>query len=270
MFEALSTTINPYLSIHPMNPATVEQLQILRLSGMLEAWSEQQTLHTTYHDLTFDERFALLVEREHLRRQQQRFQRRLKQAQLTMKAALSDIDFTVARGLAKSKFLELAQGHWVQVHLHLIVVGPTGVGKTFLSSVLADQCAQQGRAVRYFRSSDLILELKLAKADGSWRKLQRQLAAFNLLIIDDWLRDPLSSNDARDLLDLLDERCRTASCLFATQLPVNQWHQHIHDPTLADAMLDRVVHDAMRIVLKGESMRKLTSKVKLEQEEPRP
>jgi DNA replication protein DnaC len=246
-----------------MNLATVEQLQLLRLSGMLEAWQEQHQT-PTYHDLNFDERFALLVEREHLRRAQQRLQRRLKQAQLTLSATLSDIDFTVHRGLAKSKFLELAQGHWVQEHHHLMIVGPTGVGKTFLSSVLANQCAQQGQTVRYFRSSDLILELKLAKADGSWRKLQRQLAAFNLLIIDDWLRDPLSSSEARDLLDLLDERYRTASCLFATQLPINQWHQHIHDPTLADAMLDRVVHDAMRIVLKGESMRKLTSKVKPE------
>lgn len=111
-----------------------------------------------------------------------------------------------------------------------------------------------------------ILELKLAKADGSWHKLQRQLGAFNLLIIDDWLRDPLSSSEARDLLDLLDERYRTASCLFATQLPIQQWHQHIYDPTLADAMLDRVVHDALRIVLKGESMRNLTSKVKPELE----
>jgi len=248
-----------------MNLATVEQLQLLRLSGMLEAWQEQQQT-PTYRDLTFDERFSLLVEREHLRRQQQRLQRRLKQAHLTLSAALGDIDFTVSRGLAKSKFLELAQGHWVQEHHHLIVVGPTGVGKTFLSSVLANQCAQQGHTVRYFRSSDLTLELKLAKADGSWRKLQRQLAAFNLLIIDDWLRDPLSGSEARDPLDLLDERYRTASCLFAPQLPINQWHQHIHDPTLADAMLDRVVHDAVRIVLKGESMRKLTSKVKADLE----
>lgn len=246
-----------------MNPATVEQLQLLRLSGMLEAWQQQQTT-PTYHDLGFDERFALLVEREYLRRQQQRLQRRLKQAQLTLSATVSEIDFTVSRGLAKSKFLELAQGHWVQEHLHLILVGPTGVGKTFLSSVLAYQCAQQGLTVRYFRCSDLILELKLAKADGSWRKLHQQLAAFDLLLLDDWLRDPLASAEARDLLDLLDERYRTASCLFATQLPVNQWHQHIHDPTLADALLDRVVHDALRIVLKGESMRKLTSKVKSE------
>jgi IstB-like ATP binding protein/Integrase core domain len=127
-----------------------------------------------------------------------------------------------------------------------------------------DKCAQQGQTVRYFRSSDLIMELKLAKADGSWRKLQRPLAACDLLIIDDWLRDPLSLGEARDLLDLLDERYRKASCLFATQLPLNQWHQHIHAPTLADAMLDWVVHDAIRIILKGESMRKLTSQVKPE------
>jgi DNA replication protein DnaC len=246
-----------------MNSATVEQLQLLRLNGMLEAWQHQHST-PSFHDLGFDERFALLVEREYLKRQQQRLQRRLKQAQLTMSATLSEIDFTVARGLSKSKFLELTQGHWVQEHLHLILVGPTGVGKTFLSSVLAHQCAQHGFSVRYFRCSDLLLELKLAKVDGSWRKFQRQLATFHLLIIDDWLRDPLAAAEARDLLDLLDERYRTASCLFATQLPIAQWHQHIHDPTLADALLDRVVHDALRIVLKGESMRKLTSKVKSE------
>ena len=105
------------------------------------------------------------------------------------------------------------------------------------------------------------MELKLAKADGSFRKFQRQLAGFDLLILDDWLRDPLSSQEARDLLDLLDERYRQASCLFATQLPVNQWHQHIQDLTLADAMLDRIVHDALRLALQGESMRKLTSQL---------
>lgn len=240
------------------HPATVEQLKALRLSGMLEAWSEQQAT-PSYHDLSFDERFALVVEREHLRRHQQRLQRRLKGAHLVTHACVSDIDFAVARNLSKAKFLELAQGKWLSQYLQLIVVGPTWVGKTFLASVLADQFCQMGHAVRYFRTADLLLEVKLAKADGSFHKWRRQLASFALLILDDWLRDPLSQDQARDLLDLLDERYRKASCLFATQLPVNQWHQQIQDPTLADAMLDRIVHDSIRLVLKGESMRKLTS-----------
>jgi DNA replication protein DnaC len=243
-----------------MNSSTVEQLKALRLSGMLEAWSEQHT-HSTYHDLGFDERFSLLVEREHHRRAQQRLQRRLKQAQLSTTASVSDIDFLVPRGLVKTKFLELAGGQWVHEHLNLMLVGPTGVGKTFLSSVLANSCCTLGQTVRYIRSADLTMELKLARADGSLPKLQRQLATFNLLVLDDWLRDPLPLQDARDLLDLLDLRYRKASCLFATQLPVEGWHGQIADPTLADALLDRIVHDSLRLVLSGESMRKLTSKL---------
>lgn len=116
--------------------------------------------------------------------------------------------------------------------------------------------------MRYFRTADLLGELKLAQADGSFPKWKRQLASFNLLILDDWLRDPLSPDQARALLDLLDERYRQAACLFATQLPIPQWHQQIQDPTLADAILDRIVHDALRLSLTGESMRKLTSQLR--------
>jgi DNA replication protein DnaC len=243
-----------------MNQSTLEQLQSMRLMGMLEAAQEQGS-SPSYTDLSFEDRFALVVEREHSRRAQQRLHRRLKQACLKTTASLADIDFSVPRGLTKAKFLEFTNGHWLLQPLHLIIVGPTGVGKTFLSSVLADQFCQQGHAVRYFRTPDLLMELKLAKADGSLAQFRRQLASFRLLIFDDWLRDALSTEQARDLLDLLDDRYRKAACLFATQLPINQWHHHIQDPTLADAILDRIVHDAHRLVLKGESMRKLTSVV---------
>ena len=244
---------------------TTEQLRTLKLHGLLEAWEEQQSL-PSYHDLCFDERFALLVEREYLRRQNQRLQRRLKQATLPINVTLDTVDFDVARGLKKLQFLELAQGKWVQDSLSLILLGPTGVGKSFLACVLADHLCKQGYSVRYIKTADLLMQLNIAKADGSYPKLRRQLATYDLLILDEWLRDPLNLNQAREILDLLDDRFRKASCLFATQVPVNNWHPQIQDPTLADAILDRIIHDATRITLKGESMRKLTSKLQTQKE----
>lgn len=239
---------------------TVEQLKALKLTGFLEAWQEQQT-QPTFHNLSFDERLALLVDKEYCRRQQQRLQRRLKQAQLFIGAAIADVDFDVPRGLKKAQFLEWAQGQWLMQHLSLIVVGSTGTGKTFLSCVLADHLCKQGYSVRYLKTAELICELKLAKADGSFPKLRQRLASFELIILDEWLRDPLAKADAREILDVLDDRYRRSSCLFATQFPVNQWHQQIQEPTLADAILDRIVHDSLRLILKGESMRKLTSQL---------
>ena len=247
---------------------TLEQLKSLKLSGFIEAWQEQQS-QPTFHDLSFDERFSLLVDKEYCRRQQQRLQRRLKQAKLFIGAAIADVDFEVPRGLKKAQFLEWAQGQWLTEHLNLILVGPTGTGKTFLSCVLADHLCKQGYSVRYLKTTELINELKLAKADGSFPRLRKRLAGFDLIILDEWLRDPLVKSDAREILDFLDDRYRRSSCLFATQFPVNQWHQQIQEPTLADAILDRIVHDSMRLALKGESMRKLTSKIQQQPEEIR-
>ncbi|MGG6266040.1 ATP-binding protein [Leptolyngbya sp. AN10] len=182
-----------------MTSFVTEQLKAMRLVGMLDAWMEQRN-SPTYHDLSFEDRFTLLLEREHLHRSQMRLQRRLRQAQLSTTAHLSDIDFTVPRGLSKTKFLELAGGKWVQDHLNLIIVGATGVGKTFLSSVLADQFCTLGHSVRYFKCADLLMELKFAKVDGSFRRLQQQIAAFELLILDDWLRDAVLPDQARGRL----------------------------------------------------------------------
>ena len=239
---------------------TLDQLTDLRLYGVIEAWHDQRN-QPTYQDLSFDERLALLVEREYLRRHQQRQQRRLKQAHLFISASVDEVDFEVKRGLKKPLFLQWLQGQWLTEHLNLIMVGPTGIGKTFLSCVLAHHLCIQGHTVRYFKTAQLISELRLAKADGSFPKFRKRLAAFDVLILDEWLRDPLAPADARDILDVLDERYRRTSCLFATQFPVNQWHQQIHEPTLADAILDRIVHDSHRLILKGESMRKLTSTI---------
>ncbi|MBT9317700.1 IS21-like element helper ATPase IstB [Leptothoe spongobia] len=240
--------------------STIDQLKDLRLTGLLEAWCEQHE-QPTYHDLSFDERFALLVEREYLRRQNQRLKRRLKQAHLFIGAALSEVDFQVPRGLHKAQFLEWTQGQWLCQHLHLIMVGPTGVGKTFLACTLADHLCKQGHTVRYFKTAHLITELKFAKADGSFPKFRKHLASFDLVILDEWLRDQLTPNDARELLDFLDDRYRQASCLFASQFPIKEWHQKIQDSTLADAILDRIVHDSLKLTLNGESMRKLTSQL---------
>ena len=245
---------------------TLDQLKDLKLTGFLEAWQEQQ-VQPTYQDLSFEERLALMVEREYLRRHNQRLQRRLKQAKLFIEASIAEVDFDVPRGLKKAQFLEWAQGQWLAEHLNLILIGPTGTGKTFLSCVLAEHLCQQGHTVRYFKTAELIGELKLAKADGSFPKFRKRLASFNLVVLDEWLRDPLPSIDARVVLDFLDERYRRLSCLFVTQFPVNQWHQQIQEPTLADAILDRIVHDSLRVSLKGESMRKLTSKLKTSEEQ---
>jgi DNA replication protein DnaC len=130
-----------------------------------------------------------------------------------------------------------------------------------LACVLADHLCKQGHTVRYFKTTDLILQLKLSKGDGSYPRLRRQLASIDLLVLDEWLRDPLMVQEAREVLDILDERYRQTSCLFVTQMPIEQWHPQIQDPTLADAILDRIIHDAIKVSLQGESMRKLTSKL---------
>jgi DNA replication protein DnaC len=176
-----------------------------------------------------------------------------------LKATIEDLDLSAARGLDRAFILELAQGEWIGHHLNILVLGPTGAGKSYLACALGEAACRQGLSVRYHRTSRLLHEIMLSHADGSFPKLLNTLARVPLLILDDWLRDTLTASQSRDLLEIVDDRYGRASTLVATQVPVEDWHARFPDPTLADAILDRLVHNAYRLELKGESMRKKKS-----------
>jgi len=232
-----------------------EQLTRLGLTGFRAAL-EAQHLNAQYTELTFEERLGLLLDVECTRRADNCLRRRLQAAHLALPATLEDLSFSPSRGLDRRRVLELAQAEWIPRHLNVLVLGPTGAGKTYLACAVGQAACRQGFSVRYERTSRLLHTLHLAHADGSYAKLLASLAHLPLLILDDWLRDPLTQAQARDLLEILDDRYGRAATLIATQIPVADWHARIPDPTLADAILDRLVHNAYRFELKGESMRK--------------
>lgn len=249
---------------------TIEKLSLLRLTGFIEALQDQKQ-SSKYLELSFEERLAFLVDKEFLRREDSRLARLLKEAQLKQSATIEDVDFKTPRGLHAATFMELAQCTWIRNKHNLIITGLTGMGKSFLACALANKaCHLQFRA-RYYKCADLVRELLLARATGTYHKLALALSRLNLLIIDEWLRDPLPQEHAREILDLLDNRFRQASTILISQLSVSDWHQHISDPTLADAILDRIVHDSHRLPLTGKSMRDLTSSLpKCHKKEPVP
>ena len=232
----------------------------MRLTGFIDALQQQQE-STQYHALSFDERLSFLVDREYLDRQNRKLKRSLDKAQLKQNATVEDVDFETPRKLNRASFLELAAGTWVSQKHNLLVVGPTGIGKSFLACALADKACKMGFQSRYYRTNTLLSELLLAKADGSYPRLTQQLGKTHLLVMDEWLRDPLTTVQAREVLDILDDRYRKASTLFCSQVPVKEWHSRIEDPSIADAILDRIVHDSLRLELDGNSMRKKTSAI---------
>jgi len=238
---------------------TIETLRGMRLTGMADAY-ETQLRDADAHTLSFDERLGLLADQEWGRRQSRRLARRLQEAKLPLAATVEDIDYSVARGLDRLLIRTLAEGRWLHEHLATLITGPAGVGKTFLASALGNAACRHGCTARYYRLSRLLAELGIAKADGSYPRLLARLAKTDLLILDEWGLAPLSVADARELLDVIDDRCTTRSTLIASQLPVDAWHGKIADPSLADALLDRIVHTAHKIALRGESMRKLRAK----------
>ena len=238
------------------------KLRQLGLTGFQAALEEQQR-NSQYAELSFEDRLGMMIDRECLRRQDNSLRRRIKAAGFALPASLEDLDFSPRRGLTRSLILELAQGEWIHRCLNVVVLGPTGAGKSYLACTLGHAACRQDYSVRYERTSRLLHELMLSHADGSYLKLLHGLSRVKLLICDDWLRDPLTLAQARDLLEILDDRYGRSSTLVATQIPVEEWHARIPDPTLADAVLDRLVHNAYRLELKGESMRKPPSPLQL-------
>ncbi len=237
---------------------TLNKLRELRLAGMAEALEEQ--LNTPdVQDLQFEERLGLLVDREASVRHNRRLHTRLKQAQFHQPAAWEDIDYHNARGLDKSLMLQLAACQWVDQHLNCLITGPTGAGKSYVAIALAHKACREGHTARYWRLPRLIQALHIAKGDGSYPKVLKQLARFDVLIIDDWGIAVLDETAQRDVLEILDDRFNLKSTIVASQLPISHWHEYLGEATLADAILDRLVHNAYKIQLKGESMRKKKS-----------
>ena len=235
-----------------------DKLTQLGLSGFRQALEEQlQSPH--YADLSFEERLGLLVDIETTRRANNSLRRRIRAARFPIVATIEDLDLSAKRGLDRGQVLQLAQSEWVSRHLNLLILGATGAGKTFLGCALGRAACQAGCKVRFERTSRLLQSLEMAHADGSYPQLLRSLARIQLLIFDDWLRDPLSSSQARDLLEILDDRYGRCATMVVTQVPVVDWHSRIPDPTISDSVLDRLVHNAYRLELKGDSMRKVHS-----------
>ena len=234
---------------------TREQLHALKLTGILDALEQQQAQPET-HDLAFEERFALLVDREVLYRENRRLARLLKAARLRVDACVEDLDCRHPRGLQKSRMAQLASGDWIRQSLNLCLTGPTGCGKTWIACALGNQACRQGLSVRYLRLPTLLEQLRIAHGDGSYVRLMGQLLKTDLLILDDWGIQALTNPQRNDLMEVIEDRHDRRSTLIASQLPIDHWHEYIGEATLADAILDRLLHGAHRLNLSGGSMRK--------------
>lgn len=237
-----------------LNQPTLEKLRALKLTGMANAFKEQ--LEKPLHDLDFESRLAMLVDQEWLIRENRKLQRRLSQSKLQQSACIEDIDYTKSRGLIKAKVLEISRGQWLSQRLNILITGPTGCGKTYLACAIAHRACLDGFTTRYYRLPRLWEELKIAKANGSYMSWLVQLAKIDVLLLDDWGLVAPNAERRQDLLEILDDRYQKKSTIVTSQLPVIHWHEHLNDATLADAILDRLLHNTVRFELKGDSMRK--------------
>jgi DNA replication protein DnaC len=239
-----------------LNQQTLHKLYVMRLNGMADAF-RQQLEQPDQGGLAFEERFGLLVDRQWSWKEDRALARRLRNSRLKTTASVEDIDYQTPRGLDRALMRSLAaESEWVKQHLNIFLIGKTGIGKSWLAAALAHKACRDSYTVYYARAPQLFRELALAHADGSFGRLLRRLAQTDVLVIDDWAMAPLNETERRDFLEICDDRYQTRSTILTSQIPVADWHAQIGDPTVADSILDRLVHNAHRIELDGESMRK--------------
>ena len=235
---------------------TIEKLKAMRLEAMVSAWNEQHG-KPDVNRLSFDERFGMLVDAEWLHRENRRLGTALREAKLKLASAcLEDIEYSPKRELDRAQIRQLASCRWVAEHQNVLISGMTGTGKTYLACALAQQACRKGHRAIYRRASRLFSELALARADGTYARLLTRFARADVLVLDDWAMAPVTDTERRDLLEVLEDRYGTRSTIVTSQVPPEKWHKHIADPTHADAICDRLIHNAHKLVLKGPSKRK--------------
>jgi len=234
---------------------TLEKMNAMKMAAMADAF-EQQLGHSEYAELSFEERIGLLVDTEWTAREQRKLTRRLRTAKMRYPASLENVDFKTPRGLNRQQILTLGSCSWIQDQHNLLITGPTGIGKSFLTCAFVERACRKGFTAYYVRLPRLLHDLAVGRGDGSYSRLLARLAKLDVLAIDDWLLAPLKDAERRDLIEVIEDRSERASTLSASQLPVKEWHGVIGDPNQADAICDRLLHNAHRIELKGPSMRK--------------